>query len=155
MLGALRSSVPEDGNARRDEFAHREKLADERDRLADERDAVAYQRDVDLEGRTPTVDMREQASTVVEADLQRRGAAADRRDVAAAARERAADDREPRADERQRLTVWTVSLAFTVMVAGSLLTRGRVAADVGATMLAAARPGSRVNEALRNACSAS
>jgi cation/acetate symporter len=51
--------------------------------------------------------------------------------------------------------VWTVPLAFTVMVAGSLLTRGRVPADVGATMLAAARPGSRVKEALRNACSAS
>jgi hypothetical protein len=51
--------------------------------------------------------------------------------------------------------VWTVPLAFTVMVAGSLLTRGRVPADVGATMLAAARPGSRVKEALRNACSPS
>ena len=42
--------------------------------------------------------------------------------------------------------VWTVPLAFTVMVAGSLLTRGRVPADVGATMLAAARPGSRVKK---------
>ena len=40
--------------------------------------------------------------------------------------------------------VWTVPLAFTVMVAGSLLTRGRAPADVGATMLAAARPGSHV-----------
>jgi cation/acetate symporter len=29
--------------------------------------------------------------------------------------------------------VWTVPLAFTVMVAGSLPTRGRVPADVGAT----------------------
>ena len=46
-------------------------------------------------------------------------------------------------------------LGFTVMVAGSLLTRGRVPADVGATMVAAARPGSRVKETLRNACSAS
>lgn len=36
--------------------------------------------------------------------------------------------------------VWTVPLAFTAMVAGSLLTCGRVPADVGATMLAAARP---------------
>ncbi|GID98366.1 hypothetical protein Adi01nite_77780 [Amorphoplanes digitatis] len=51
--------------------------------------------------------------------------------------------------------VWTVPLAFTVMVAGSLLTRGRVPADVGATMLAAAHPGSSVKETLRNACSAS
>src|ERR1700761_5413164 len=32
-------------------------------------------------------------------------------------------------------------LGFTVMVAGSLLTRGRVPADVGATMVAAARRG--------------
>jgi Na+(H+)/acetate symporter ActP len=30
---------------------------------------------------------------------------------------------------------WTVPLAFTVMVVGSLLTRGRIPADVGATML--------------------
>lgn len=51
--------------------------------------------------------------------------------------------------------VWTVPLAFTVMVAGSLLTRGRVPADVGATMLAAARPGSCVKETLIKACSAS
>ncbi|BCJ43482.1 hypothetical protein GCM10010168_42080 [Actinoplanes ianthinogenes] len=36
-----------------------------------------------------------------------------------------------------------------------LLTRGRVRAHVGATLLAAARPGSRVKEALRKACSAS
>ena len=45
------------------------------------------------------------------------------------------------------LAVWTVPLAFTVKVAGSLLTGGRVPADVGATMLAAVRPGSRVKEA--------
>jgi cation/acetate symporter len=30
---------------------------------------------------------------------------------------------------------WTVPLAFTVMVAGSLLTRDRIPADVGTTML--------------------
>lgn len=59
------------------------------------------------------------------------------------------------ADRSTQQRLWTVPLAFTVMVAGSLLTRGRVPADVGATMLAAAHPGSHVKETLRNACSAS